>query len=358
MQQARHYTGVAGRNEIIGRLGAASGLVYNSAMPHPSPTSIAVHDDIERHDIEQLATDLPRMRDLIRWAVSRFHQAELRFAQGMPDALDEAVYLCLSALHLPPDFSERYFDCRLTRNERLRVLAYYFQRLEHRPAAYICQRAWFCGMDFHVDERVLIPRSPIAELIEARFSPWIDPERVDDVLDLCTGSGCIAIACAAAFGQARVVAGELSDDALAVAKINRERHGMTDRLSLVRSDLFEAIPERRYDIIVSNPPYVSRAEMQTLPEEFAFEPEMALEAVDDGMEVVVRLLQQARRYLADEGILLVEVGYSQPALEARFPDVPFLWLDFEFGGQGVFLLTAEQLDQYRHCFDTPDKAEV
>ena len=312
-------------------------FVYNTAM-------------INKREI---ANDLVTLRDLIRWGTSQFNAAGLSFVQGMPTAIDEAVYLCLSALHLPPDFSVEYFDCVLTMDERLHVLSMFQQRIEeHKPAAYITNEAWFAGLSFYVDERVLIPRSPIAEMIHQQFSLWTDPDHVNHILDLCTGSGCIAIACAYAFDQAQVDASDLSADALAVAEINRSNHGLEDRVQLLESDLFKSIPAKRYDIIVSNPPYVSLQEMTELPSEFEFEPgTTALAAGDTGMDVVVPMLAQARDYLTDDGILVVEVGYSKAALEALFPEVPFFWVDFEFGGDGVFVLTANQLETYQADFE-------
>lgn len=297
----------------------------------------------------EIANDLVTLRDLIRWGTSQFNAAGLGFYQGMPTALDEAVYLCLSALHLPPDFSNEYFDCVLTMDERLRVLRLFQQRIElHKPSAYITNETWFAGLSFYVDERVLIPRSPIAELIQHQFSPWISPDKVNAVLDLCTGSGCIAIACAYAFEQAEVVAGDISGDALVVADINRRNHGLEDRLTLIQSDLFSSIPDTCYDIIVSNPPYVSEHEMAQLPAEFDFEPgELALAAGEQGLDIVLPLLSRAGRYLSDEGILVVEVGYSKPALEQALPEVPFVWVDFESGGDGVFVLTKEQLEKHQ-----------
>ena len=301
----------------------------------------------------EIANDLVTLRDLIRWGTSQFNAAELSFVQGMPTAIDEAVYLCLSALHLPPDFSVEYFDCVLTMDERLHVLDLFQQRVElHKPAAYITNEAWFCGLNFYVDERVLIPRSPIAEMIQQQFSLWTASEQVHEILDLCTGSGCIAIACAYAFEEAQVDASDVSSDALAVAEINRKNHGLEDRLYLIESDLFEAVPEKRYDIIVSNPPYVSTPEMAQLPAEFEFEPgSLALAAGETGMDIVLPMLRQARDYLTDEGILVVEVGYSKPLLEKLLPDVPFFWVEFELGGDGVFVLTAKQLETYQADFE-------
>ncbi len=300
----------------------------------------------------EIANDLVTLRDLIRWGTSQFNAAELCFAQGMPTAIDEAVYLCLSALHLPPDFSVDYFDCVLTMEERLNVLNLFEQRIEQRkPASYITNEAWFCGLSFYVDERVLIPRSPIAELISQQFSPWIDYERVNNILDLCTGSACIAIACADAFELAHVDASDLSADALEVAMTNCENHLMEDRVSLIESDIFKNIPEERYDIIVSNPPYVSAQEMSELSGEFDYEPDSALRAGKTGLDIVLPMLSQASNYLTDDGILVVEVGYSKPALEQALPQVPFVWLEFEYGGEGVFLLTASQLKTHQADFD-------
>jgi len=300
----------------------------------------------------EIANDLITLRDLIRWGTSQFNAAGLSFTQGMPTAIDEAAYLCLSALHLPPDFSVEYFDCVLTMDERLNVLDLFQQRIDHRPSAYITNEAWFAGLNFFVDERVLIPRSPIAELIQQQFSPWIYPEQVNNILDLCTGSGCIAIACAYAFEDAQVDASDVSPDAIAVAEINRQNHGLQERVNLIESNLFEKLAGKRYDIIVSNPPYVSEQEVAQLPAEFDFEPgSLALAAGDEGLDIVLPMLLKARQHLTDEGILVVEVGYSQAALERALPDVPFFWIEFEFGGDGVFLLTAKQLEAHQADFE-------
>ena len=300
----------------------------------------------------EIAKDLVTLRDLIRWGTSQFNAAGLSFTQGMPTAIDEAVYLCLSALHLPPDFSVEYFDCVLTMDERLNVLDLFEQRIiQRKPSAYITNEAWFAGMSFYVDERVLIPRSPIAELIQQQFSPWIYPDQVNTILDLCTGSGCIAIACAEAFEHAQVDASDISADALAVAEINRHHYGLEGRVNLIESNLFESIPSKRYDVIVSNPPYVSEAEMEQLAAEFEFEPgSLALTAGKQGLDLVLPLLANAINYLTDDGILVVEVGYSQAALEKALPEVPFLWIDFEHGGEGVFMLTASQLQAHQYDF--------
>jgi ribosomal protein L3 glutamine methyltransferase len=303
-------------------------------------------------NIRAIASELHTIRDMVRWGMSQFNKAGLCFAHGMPGALDESVYLCLSTLHLPPDLGDDYFDCRLTHEEKRAVLENYRVRLKKRkPAAYITHEAWFAGLSFYVDERVLIPRSPIAELIQQQFSPWIDADRVERVLDLCTGSGCIAIACAYAFDQAEIVASDISDDALEVAAINRDNHGLERRLQLIESDLFSDVPRQSFDIIVSNPPYVSEREMTELEREFSYEPGKGLAAGETGMDIVVPILQQAGRYLSDHGILVVEVGYSMPALVELLPEVPFTWLEFAHGGEGVFLLTAEQVHACQQMFD-------
>ena len=303
-------------------------------------------------NIRAIAGELHTIRDLIRWGTSQFTQADLCFAHGMPNALDEAAYLCLATLHLPPNLSESYFDCNLTHEEKCAVLENYRIRLtDRKPAAYITNEAWFAGLGFYVDERVLIPRSPIAELIHQQFEPWVDADTVTSILDLCTGSGCIAIACAYAFEQAHVVASDISADALEVADINRDDHGLQDRVQLIESDLFNSIPKQRFDIIISNPPYVSDAEMATLEKEFRHEPGNGLVAGEDGMDKVVQILKRARTYLSDHGILVVEVGYSMQALIDLLPDVSFTWLEFEHGGDGVFLLTASQLDECQAMFD-------
>ena len=302
--------------------------------------------------IEQVAEQLETIRDCIRWGVSEFNQADLYYGHGMASSLDESVYLALFALHLPHDFEPEYFDSRLTYQEKLGVLGLYQQRVESRkPAAYLTQEAWFSGLRFYVDERVLVPRSPIAELISQQFQPWVEAEQVDSILDLCTGSGCIAIACAYAFDWVDVDAVDLSPGALEVAQRNVLAHELEDRVTVIESDLFDALPPRHYDIIVSNPPYVDAEDMASLPDEYLHEPDLGLAAGQDGLDLVIPILQQARSFLTDQGILLVEVGNSQYTLQDRFPQVPFYWLEFEHGGEGVFLLTAEQLDEYQAVFD-------
>ncbi|MGE0081307.1 MAG: 50S ribosomal protein L3 N(5)-glutamine methyltransferase [Thiohalomonadaceae bacterium] len=302
-------------------------------------------------NIDEAVQDLTTIRDFVRWGMSLFKAAGLHHGHGMPDAQDEAVYLVLHALHLPPDLHASHFDARLTRSERRQVAELLARRVRERlPAPYLTGEAWFAGLPFFVDQRVLVPRSPIAELIENRFEPWVDSERVERILDLCTGSGCIAVACAMAFPGVAVDGSDISSDALAVAAVNVERHQADDQVRLVQSDLFSELQGERYDVIVSNPPYVDAADMAALPPEFRHEPAGALAAGEDGLDLVRVILREAADHLTPEGILVVEVGNSAAALEEAYPEVPFTWLEFERGEAEVFLLTAEQLHQYRDVF--------
>lgn len=296
-------------------------------------------------------TTLTTIRDYVRWSASQFAQARISFGHGTTSALDEAVALVLHTVHQPYNLSETYFESVLTLSERQAVVDIVERRINERlPAAYLTHEAIFAGLSFYVDERVLVPRSPIAELIAQRFSPWVDEDQVERVLDLCTGSACIAIACAYAFPDALVDAVDLSPDALNVAEINVDKHQFTDSVALYKSDLFKQLPEEQYDIIVSNPPYVSQGEWSALAPEFRAEPDMGFLGGESGLDLVLRILADAGDYLTEQGILVVEVGSSAQTLQDAFPDVPFYWLDFERGGDGVFLLTADQVNQYHPLF--------
>jgi ribosomal protein L3 glutamine methyltransferase len=294
--------------------------------------------------MQQAARELQSIQDLIRWGASRFNEAGLYFGHGTNNALDEAAWLVLHSLSLPADLPEAYYRSRLTGIEKASVVAQLMERIQSRkPAAYLTGEAWFCGLSFKTNESVLVPRSPIAELIQDGFSPWLDGVEVTRVLDLCTGSGCIGIACAYAFSAAQVDLSDISSAALEVANDNIKEHGMEGRVIAIESDVFAQIPINTYELIVANPPYVDAQEMAALPDEYQQEPALGLAAGEDGLDIVRRILVQASDYLAVDGLLIVEVGNSQPAVEKSWPDVPFTWLDFENGGHGVFLLTAAQL---------------
>jgi len=300
-------------------------------------------------DTREVAEEMITVRDFIRYAVTHFNQANLVYGHGTDNGWDEAVNLVLSALHLPPDIDNNVLDARLTVAEKGRLAEKIKRRVEERvPVPYLVNEAWFAGLNFYVDERVIIPRSPIAELLEDELSPWVEAENVQNILDMCTGSGCIAISAALTFPEALVDAVDKSEEALQVAQINVKRFGLEENVTLIHSDVFDALSGKRYDIIISNPPYVGKAEYDALPAEYTHEPQLSLLCGDDGLNVVRKILAQAESHLTPTGILIVEVGYSQELLEAEYQGVPFTWLQFERGGEGVFLLTAEELREFRH----------
>lgn len=293
---------------------------------------------------EQAFRDLQSITDFVRWGASRFTAAGLHFGHGTDNPIDEALVLVRHALHLGHDLPREFYAARLTDNEKRAVLDLLERRITERvPAPYLTGEAWFAGLPFFVDRRVLIPRSPLAELVDAGFAPWLDEARVEDVLDLCTGSGCIAVACAFAFPAARVDAVEMSAEALEVAGRNVERHGVGDRVRLLEGDLWAPVAGRHYDLIVSNPPYVSDVEMAALPAEYGHEPDLGLRSGGEGLDVVARILAGARDHLRPGGVLVVEVGSAAEAVQAAWPELPFTWPEFARGGSGVFLLTAEEL---------------
>lgn len=290
------------------------------------------------------------LRDHIRWAVSRFHAEQLFFGHGTDNAWDEARQLVLGALHLPWEMADNYLDCHLEDDERTHLQELLRRRIEQRvPVAYLLGQSWFCGLPFIVDERVLIPRSPIGQLIERRFEPWLahDPARI---LDLCTGSGCIGIACGYEFLEAEVVLADLSFEALEVANRNIEQHGLEERIYTVQSDGFDGLPKQRFDLIISNPPYVDAQDFADMPEEYHHEPTLGLACGDDGLDLVRRILAEAADHLTETGTLVIEVGNSQVHVEALYPEVDFTWLEFSEGGHGVFLLAARQCREYQALF--------
>jgi ribosomal protein L3 glutamine methyltransferase len=291
------------------------------------------------------ASELHTLRDWLRFTVSAFSEAQLSFGHGSGNAYDEAVYLILHTLHLPLDTLEPFLDARLTPHERNALLTLLNQRVETRlPAAYLTHEAWLGDFRFYVDERVIVPRSFISELLREQFSPWIaEPDEINTVLDLCTGSGCLAIMAAHAFPYAEVDAVDLSPDALAVARQNITDYGLQDRVHPIVSDLFANLKGRQYDLIISNPPYVDAESVATLPPEYRHEPELALGSGDDGLDATRAILQNAAQYLTANGVLVVEIGHNRDVLEAAYPDLPFTWLDVTAGDQFVFMLHRNDL---------------
>ena len=293
--------------------------------------------------VDEAVNELHTIQDMLRWTVSRFNAAEVYYGHGTDNAWDEAVQLVLPSLYLPMDIPEDMRSARLTLSERHRIVERVIRRINERiPVAYLTNKAWFCGHEFYVDERVLVPRSPIGELIDNRFSGLIGHEP-QHILDMCTGSGCIAIACAYAFPQAEVDAVDISSDVLAVTEHNIQQHGLEQQVTPIRSDLFRELPPLRYDLIVTNPPYVDEEDMSDLPDEFRHEPTLGLAAGSDGLKLVRRILACAPDYLSDDGVLICEVGNSMVHLMAQYPSLPFVWLEFDNGGDGVFMLTRQQL---------------
>lgn len=292
---------------------------------------------------QHILDHLHNIRDFIRWGASQFIAAELFFGHGTTNAFEEAEFLVLDALHLDPPLDGVWLDARLTQEEKIQVINHLHRRINERiPAAYIAGRMWFAGLMFYVDERVLVPRSPIAELIEKKFHPWVkkSPERI---LDLCAGSGCIGIACAMAFPDAEVQLSDISYEALEVADQNIQYHNLFDRVFPIQSDCFENLQGQKFDLIVSNPPYVDEEDLADMPDEYHAEPPIGLASGADGLDFTRRLLSEAADYLTDEGILVVEVGNSWVALAEAYPDLRLEWVKFERGGDGVFVISAQEL---------------
>ncbi|CAG0967383.1 50S ribosomal protein L3 glutamine methyltransferase [Rhodocyclaceae bacterium] len=292
-----------------------------------------------------MPAEMLTLRDVLRWAVSRFNEAGLHFGHGTQDAFDEAVWLILHALHLPHDRLEPFLDARLTTAEKATLAALIARRIDERiPAAYLTRQAWLRDYPFYVDERVIVPRSHIAGLLlEDAFAPWIDAGQVHAALDLCTGSGCLAVLLGLTFPLAHVDAVDLSPEALEVARRNVAEYGLEQRIELIHSDLFAGLDARTYDVIISNPPYVTDRAMRALPAEYRHEPALALAAGEDGLDIVRRLVAEAGRHLRPGGILVVEVGDGRAAVEEAFPALDPVWLDGHDNGNGVFLLRQEAL---------------
>ncbi len=314
--------------------------IDHSNLPTPNPM-----------DYPQAVAELMTVADWIRWGASQFSHAGLFFGHGTDNARDEAAALVLWSLALPWDQLPAVAGTRLTTSEKQRLAGLFQRRIEERvPLAYLTGEAWFAGHRFYVNENVLVPRSPIAELIQQQFQPWLmnEPGRI---LDLCTGSGCIGIACAYGFPEADVVVSDISEPALAVARRNIAEHEMEDRIRAVQSDGFAQLQGEVFDLIVSNPPYVDAEDMATMPAEYHAEPELGLSSGADGLDFTRHLLQHARAHLSANGLLVVEVGNSWTALEEAFPQLPFIWLELEQGGHGVFTLNATDLPAASHEAD-------
>ncbi len=299
---------------------------------------------------DKVAHELHSIQDFLRWTYSVFNRADIYYGQGYDNAWDESLQLVLGGLQLPLDLPTELFQSRLTPSEKETLVQLVLARIQQRvPVAYLTNSAWFCGHEFYVDERTIIPRSPISALIQDRFEGLLDavPQRI---LDLCTGGGCIAIACAYAFPEAEVDAVDLSFDALNVAEINIERHQLAHRVFPIQSDLFANIEGQKYDLIVTNPPYVDEEDLAEMPEEFHFEPELALGSGMDGLDITKQILKQAPNYLTENGLLVCEVGNSMVSLIEQYPEVPFEWVELKNGGLGVFALRYKELVKYHHLF--------
>jgi len=303
-----------------------------------------------KDEMQQAVEQLHSIIDWVRFAASQFERSGVYYGHGTDNPWDEALLLVTASLQMPFDITEQQASCRLIDAEKQLLAQRIEQRISERiPVAYLINEAWFCGMPFYVDERVLVPRSPLAEIIQNRVSPWMDGKDPERILDLCCGSGCIGIASLQAFPDAQLDLADLSRDALDVAEINIERHQLYDQVAAIESDLFSNL-QPGYDLILSNPPYVDAEDLADMPDEYHHEPAMGLGSGDDGLDITRQILAKACDYLNPEGVLVVEVGNSWINLEAAFPEVPFTWVEFEQGGDGVFVFTREQLAAHQHHF--------
>lgn len=301
---------------------------------------------------QDIIDNLHTIRDYIRWTISEMTVNKAYFGHGSESIWDESVHLVLSAINVSHDIDSNMVSSRLLTQEKQQIIEYVYQRAcQRKPLPYILKKAWFAGMEFDIDERVIIPRSPIAELIRNDFAPWVsDIDGVRNVLDLCTGSGCIGIASATVFEEADITLVDISDDALAIANHNIKKHQLTDRVKAIKSDLFSNLKGQKFDVIVSNPSYVDKEDLDSMPKEYHYEPKLALEAGDDGLDLAKKIILEADQYMTENGVLIVEVGNSQYALMEICPDIPFTWLSFSDGGDGVFLLNYDELVKYKDLF--------
>ncbi len=296
---------------------------------------------------EQIKAELDTVGDGLRWAEACFQEAELYFGHGTDNAWDEALHLVLGSLQLPMESDPSVLDCRINDSEKDQLIRNVRRRVDERvPVPYLTGRTWFAGLEFKIDRRALIPRSPIAELIERDFAPWYAGPPLQRVLDLCCGSGCIGLAVAAWNPRAQVDLVDIDQEALALAEENCELLELRDRVEIVRSDLFESLRGRQYDLILTNPPYVDEADLASMPPEYRHEPALALGSGADGLDITRRILETAVHFLAPDGLLVGEVGNSWVALQDAFPGIPFTWIELERGGHGVFVLTARELAEY------------
>ena len=293
----------------------------------------------------QILTELSSIRDWLRYAVSRFEDSDVFFGHGTSNAYDEAIWLIFGFLHLPHDTIDNFLDADLTGKEKKDLLFLIEKRIKDKiPTAYLLNEAWLTDYKFYVDERVIVPRSLIAESLSENLYPWIDdPEKIFSALDLCTGSGCLGIMMAHSFQNAMIDLVDLSEKALQVAEININHYGLNDRTELIQSDLFNALKGKKYDLIISNPPYVNQTSVDSFPMEFLKEPSMALGSGEDGLDHTVRIIKEAKSYLNDDGILIVEIGHNKEVLLNKFPKLQFQWLDVSLGNDFVFMLQKSQL---------------
>ncbi len=305
----------------------------------------SVHFVTKLMTTNQITTELQTIRDWLRYAVSQFEASDIFYGHGTDNAYDEAVWLIMSALHLPMDTLNNFLDARLTASERSKLAGFIDQRItQHTPTAYLLKEAWLQGLKFYVDERVLIPRSFIAELLNTDLSPWVEfPEMIESAADICTGSGCLGVLLASVFPNAAVDVIDISQDAIDVANINIANYGLDAQVTAIKSDMFSALTGKKYDIIISNPPYVDAPSMAALPAEYQNEPQLALGSGVAGLDHTHTILREAANYLNDDGILIVEIGHNRDALEAAYPNIIFNWLEVSSGTEFVFLLTKSQL---------------